>query len=428
MRGVITRVGAWCVLFSIFGACFLLAVVGAAWLAQDPNMMSTPGYRYFPWSLFYLVLGSIAFGVIWGGAIELWQVTLAGPYERLFGRSRVVLLLGSIIAGASAAWGAMLAFAYFFLSINPILVRYGFASLDRPENTRYIWPVGLTIGFLIAVFVARNGLRELRGAGAAASNGGEATAQEDPEGRKIRALDLDVETSRSGVDDHGFPFFVWRESADNRLGFSRPRYCRAVEGDDDLLFQFFDPSQNVRSTGSNMVTLVAGGGIFVWAFGSALVGPVGDSFATVVAGLLFAGMAALALGGAWYAAVTMGRWAKDRFEGDGRLYVVPWRDLVGFQVVSADATGADRTNRTAPGGEGLFADFGGRVPSLPLTANFWNHESIAEKHRLLTAAFVDGRGALLGAWHEQRKRRERQQADAGASSPAARNQEVPAKL
>lgn len=431
MRSVIARIGAWCLVFSIFGVCFLVAVVGAAWWAQDPNMMSTPGYRYFPWSLLYLVLGSIAFGIIWGGVVELWQMTLAGPFERLFGRSRVVLLLGSIFSGAAAAWVVMLAFAYFFLSINPILVRYGFASLDRPENTRYIWPVGLTVGFLFAVFIMRNGLRELRGAGQAVPNRGARAPQADPEGDKIRNVDIDVETSASGKDAHGWPFFIWRESADNRFGVSRPRYCRVVEGDDDLLFQFFDPSQDVRSTGASLATLVTGGGIFVWSLAYAMFGgphKPGDAFATVIVGFQFAFFAAVALGGVWYVAVTLGRWAKNRFEGDGRLTVVPWRDLEGFQVVAADATGAQRTDRTAPGGEGLFADFGGRVPSLPLTANFWNHVSIAEQHRLMTRDFIEGRGPLLAAWDEQRRRREKQQAAGATGSSATRRQEIPTQL
>ncbi|MBS0244502.1 MAG: hypothetical protein JSS20_20205, partial [Proteobacteria bacterium] len=66
------------------------------------------------------------------------------------------------------------------------------------------------------------------------------------------------------------------------------------------------------------------------------------------------------------------------------------------------------TNRTAAGGEGLFADFGIRAPSLPLTANFWNHESIAEQHRLMTMEFIDKRDQLLRAFDEARKQKARQ--------------------
>ena len=41
----------------------------------------------------------------------------------------------------------------------------------------------------------------------------------------IRLWDLDVEMSRHGIDSRGMPYYVWRESADNRMGLSRPRYC-----------------------------------------------------------------------------------------------------------------------------------------------------------------------------------------------------------
>ncbi|MBS0243974.1 MAG: hypothetical protein JSS20_17510, partial [Proteobacteria bacterium] len=65
IRGAVERIGCWIVFFTIFSAAFVLFCVGCAWLAQDANMMTTPGYRYFPWSLVYTVLGSIVAGAVW---------------------------------------------------------------------------------------------------------------------------------------------------------------------------------------------------------------------------------------------------------------------------------------------------------------------------------------------------------------------------
>ena len=43
----------------------------------------------------------------------------------------------------------------------------------------------------------------------------------------FRDWDIEVEDSASGRDhEWGFPFYLWRESADNRLYLGRPRYCR----------------------------------------------------------------------------------------------------------------------------------------------------------------------------------------------------------
>ncbi|MFX8712032.1 hypothetical protein ABTM46_18990, partial [Acinetobacter baumannii] len=52
--------------------------------------------------------------------------------------------------------------------------------------------------------------------------------------------------SFGGIDANGFPFYLWRESADNRLTLGRPRYCCLTPVDGELYFTFFNPSANVR--------------------------------------------------------------------------------------------------------------------------------------------------------------------------------------
>ena len=174
-----------------------------------------------------------------------------------------------------------------------------------------------------------------------------------------------------------------------------------------MLFTFFNPSQNIQTTHATTLTYVTIAGIMVWAIGWGMFGgphPPGDAFAGGIAGFLLAFSAGPLLGWLCYVAVTSWRWGSGRFKGDGRLYVAPWQELEAFQVVGADEAGAARSERSPPGGHGLIAAFANHAPSFPLTANFWNYESIAEKHRLLTKAFIEQRGPLLTTWHEKRKR------------------------
>lgn len=412
-----------------FEIAFVTLINVVAWLSQNPQLKDWPYVREFPGILVPVSLLCAGMAVCFWLLGEFWISFVQRFVHRLLVSSRILRALDGVARGVT--WGLLSAIVIALVigAARVLLKRIGLNVFAGPQT--WILPLAATIGLGLAVYLSRIGWRgtDLLDLPARANAAMQSDRLGTPPGPiDIPNIELDEETFASGRDASGWPYFVWRESADNRLGYSRPRYCRVVEVDDNLLFQFFNPSKNVRSTGASMAMLVAGGGIFVWAFGAAFVGPVGDSFATVVAGFLYACFAAIGLGGVWYAATTMARWAKNRFEGDGHLYELPWRDLVGFQVVAAEATGANRSNRKAPGGEGLFADFGGRAPSLPLTANFWNHDSIAEKHRMMTRAFVEERAPVLAEWEARRKHREQQQAAVNSLLPATSNQGVPDTL
>jgi hypothetical protein len=69
----------------------------------------------------------------------------------------------------------------------------------------------------------------------------------------FRDWDIPPETSLDGVDNNGMPFYLWRESADNRVTLSRPRFCCITCSNDELDFAFFDPRGHVRPTGAAKV-------------------------------------------------------------------------------------------------------------------------------------------------------------------------------
>ena len=76
----------------------------------------------------------------------------------------------------------------------------------------------------------------------------------------FRDLDIEVETSTGGRDHQwGFPYYLWRESADNRLYLGRPRYCCITPIEGELYFSFFDPTKDVKPTGANKAFLVTTG-------------------------------------------------------------------------------------------------------------------------------------------------------------------------
>lgn len=350
---------------------------------------------------------AIAGGAILAGVYLV--VELAERVMSLLPRWRTLRLISSLVT-------------WFFVTLGFATAAWAILALSDMAAKAVGWPSPLTAGTFLGligpgVWVFASGVHSdmMRMEPSTPHAANEIGSALDGD---FRRWQFAAEQSFQGLDAGRFPFFVWRESADDRLGFSRPRYCCVVEGDDDLLFQFFNPSKNVRSTGALGLAYLTGGGIMVWSLVNALfIGKPGDAFAGAIAGFLLAGFAAPLLGGVCYAAVTMWRWANGRFEGDGRLYSIPWRHLDGFQVVSAEDTGAERTERSPRGGFGLYATFGNKAPGIPLTANFWNQESIAEKHRLLTVEFIEKRGTLLRGWDEERKRRTGQ--DLPASDSAA---------
>ena len=75
----------------------------------------------------------------------------------------------------------------------------------------------------------------------------------------FRDWDIEPETSVAGTDANGFPFYVWRESADNRLTFARPRYCCITPHDGELYFTFFNPSENIKRAGGLATFMVVSG-------------------------------------------------------------------------------------------------------------------------------------------------------------------------
>lgn len=377
-------------------------VVGSAWWSQDPERLDWPGVREFPWNLPYIVLLAIAGGLVFGIGGMLWDAFLTKPLERLFNSSRLLRAIVGIGTGFIGTFAALWLVLMILVSLEPILKSYGILWPKGP------WPWLLPgVSVVATLSAAWLGVKGWRGELGNSEVVARPTTQDAGGERDFRDLDMDAETSASGTDKRGFPIFIWRETADNRIGFSRPRYCCITETDDDLLFTFFNPSQNVRTTHAMTIGCVVGGGIFLWSILYGMFGgphKPGDAFAGVIAGFLFGSLAGLMLAPICYAVVTAWRWASGRFKGEGRLYFVPWSELEAFQVVSADETGAERTKQTAPGGHGLIATFANHAPSFPLTANFWNYESIAEQHRLLTTAFIAQRKALLEDWHAKRKK------------------------
>ena len=228
----------------------------------------------------------------------------------------------------------------------------------------------------------------------------------------FRDLDIEVETSTGGRDHQwGFPYYLWRESADNRLYLGRPRYCCITPIEGELYFSYFDPTKDVKSTGASKAFLVTTG-VFaafmivmsLWELATR--DPLPYSMDRrpppffLLLGILFyppvlGGMVA----GPWYAFQTIKRWMNGRFAGDGRLVHLPFKQLGGFQVISARDAGAEVNGKPAQTGHGLTAVFEDGS-QLILTGNAWNYASITGKHQDLTQAFRTPRDKILADWAE----------------------------
>lgn len=218
---------------------------------------------------------------------------------------------------------------------------------------------------------------------------------------------LEVETSASGHDANGLPYFVWRESADNRLGLGRPRYCCVSVIDNELSFTFFDPSGDWRPTYAGeafkvgAALVVAALSVLWWLeprdpapYHANMSAP---PFAILVAMFLysmFLGGLAMTIA---YVVMTFVYWLRDGFKGDGRITHVPWRSLQSFVMMNAADTPAGAQEKLPRSSYGLGAAFddGGQ---LVLTANAWNHQTMASYHRQLTALFITGRAEHLRRW------------------------------
>lgn len=249
----------------------------------------------------------------------------------------------------------------------------------------------------------------------------------------FRTWDIARESSLSGKTPEGFPLYLWRESADDRLGLARSRYCCVVRDGDELMFQFYDPVGARGATSSLAVALLAGGAAAAWTLVDYFV--LGHTVTAGTAphttppfliilnaawrGAIFAAIA----GGTWYLVSTLLRWVVNRFEADGRLHTQPWRTLQGFRTLNAGDAGAMTNGVAAKGGYGIAAVFSDS-PEIVLTGNAWDYKSSAGRHDAMTRLFVDTRHDALFAFAAQLKA-ERRGVNGSAQMP---NGDIPAAL
>lgn len=249
---------------------------------------------------------------------------------------------------------------------------------------------------------------------------------------EFRTWNLDAETSHTGTAANGFPFYLWRESADNRIGVSRPRYCTVSEIDNDLFFEFFNPAAEQKPTGAMMVFILVGGAFALLSLVSYFV--FGDQFRASTApfhtppvlavmgaafgGSVFGGISACV----WYVSSLALRWQRNRFEGDARLLRMPWSMLESFTELSARDAGAKGNGDKPPTGHGLAAVFtDGSI--MILTSNSWERTSIMGTHRELTSLFIAPRDAAIRGFKDRLKRAARTESAAPAGKEG-----VPDKL
>ena len=229
----------------------------------------------------------------------------------------------------------------------------------------------------------------------------------------FRDWDVAPETSVGGIDANGFPFYVWRESADNRLTLARPRYCCITPKDGELYFTFFNPSEDTKASGGFLVFAVVGALVGIAMLGTAWFNPplprpyhLDESpppflilLGALFAGSVFGGLA----GGVLHIVVTIARWIFGRFPGEGRLTMMRLRDLSNFNTANAGEVGAKINGEEAKVGHGLTAVFEDNSMII-LTGNAWNYRSIVGKHRDLNSAFRAPRDEILAEWAARQKK------------------------
>lgn len=250
----------------------------------------------------------------------------------------------------------------------------------------------------------------------------------------FRTWDMEPETSLSGSTAEGYPLYVWRESADNRLGLSRPRYCCVVRDGDELLFQFYNPVGAQRQSIAMAVGCIIGGAAALWTLVDYFVLGHTNTAATapfatppvliVLNAALKAGVLGGLAGGAWYVVATPLRWFRNRFASDGRLYSRPWHELDNFRTLSAADAGATINGEPARQGEGLAAVFIDGT-QIVITANSWEHTSNVARHALLTRMFVIERDAMQSTLAQLLKA-EKRATTSGTS--AVENGDIPVSL
>lgn len=251
----------------------------------------------------------------------------------------------------------------------------------------------------------------------------------------FRTFDMEEEARDGGRDAQGLPYYIWRESADNRLGLSRPRYCCVSEINEQLVFEFFDPSKDVRPSWAPFVFMAVAGAVCLAGLWEAHFGELPPPrpyhmdtspppFLKFLGTSFFAASLGGMVSGAWYVVGTLGRWLRGRFAGDGRITRVPWRTLQAFNVMNAADTAAGELEKIPRSSYGLGAVFddGSQVA---LTANPWNFESIALRHGEMTAMFITTRAEVMRGWAAVRAAAE---AGKPGQHPAASKKGVPDKL
>jgi hypothetical protein len=232
----------------------------------------------------------------------------------------------------------------------------------------------------------------------------------------ITTWDLPVDSSKSGTAPNGYPYFMWREAADNRLGLSRPRFCAIMEDGDRLLFCFYNPVGNVEQglwpkLAGLCAILIASILLIDYTAVPALFGrapflsfPEQMFFLEVIYIAFVTAFLTLVLMSATYIGVTLVRWSSNRFASDGWFETRPLSDLLGFDMPPAANLRVSGGNDNAPPNSfGLTAVFeGGHIWAL--TANAWNYTSAARYHAMLTAAFRDNRDKFTSEFQAKLKR------------------------
>ena len=231
--------------------------------------------------------------------------------------------------------------------------------------------------------------------------------------KDFREWDIAPETSVAGIDANGFPFYVWRESADNRLTLGRPRYCCITPHDGQLYFSFFNPSDDTKASGGWVVFFAVGAIVVLAKLGTAWLNPapplpyhLDESLPPflILLGALFAGGKCGAIaGGVVHIFVTISRWIFGRFPGQGRLNSMPYGALSGFNQVHAGEIGAKIGGKEAKSGHGVTAVFDDGSMFI-LTGNAWDYPSIVGKHREFTQAFRTRRDEILADWVARQKK------------------------
>ena len=249
---------------------------------------------------------------------------------------------------------------------------------------------------------------------------------------EFKTWNLDAETSHTGTAANGYPFYLWRESADNRIGVSRPRYCTISVRDNELFFEFFNPAAQQKPSGALTIFVLVGGSfallslVSYFVFGHqfrASTAPFHTPPVLAVMGAVFGGSVVGGISaGVWHVLALAWRWKRNRFEGDGRVLRMPWSMLESFTEMSARDAGAKGNGENPPTGHGLAAVFSGGSIMI-LTSNSWERTSIIGTHRELTSLFIAQRDAAIREFKERLKRAARTE-----SSAPIGNDGVPDKL